>query len=143
MLPLLGKSGSIIAHNISFEQGRIKDLAAWFPQYSSELLALLSRFWDTIVPFRKGYYAHYDFHCSASLKSILPVLVPSLSYNKLDIQEGKTAALKYELWIKGYMDEKEWEKIYNDLLEYCKLDTLAMSEILRVFYEAVETVAIS
>ena len=138
MLRLLGKKGTIVAYNMSFETGVIKDLARTFPKYADQLNDLIPRFWDLIVPFRNGDYAHYDFHGSASIKDVLPVLVPSLSYKKLDIQEGGTASLKYELWATGEMKRAEWEKIYKDLLKYCGLDTLAMVEILRVLYKEVK-----
>jgi hypothetical protein len=65
----------------------------------------------------------------------LPVLSPSLSYEDLEIQEGGTASLKYERWLFGEMEAEEWDKTYWDLLNYCKLDTLAMVEILRVLYQ--------
>ena len=135
MLRLLGKTGTIVAYNMAFEKRVIQDMAATFPEYSDQLLALLPRFWDLIVPFRSGHYMHYDFHGRESLKAVLPVLVPSLSYKTLAIQEGGTASLKYELWVTGEMDEAEWEKTYQDLLKYCELDTLAMVEILRVLYD--------
>jgi Domain of unknown function(DUF2779) len=134
MLRLLGKKGTIVAYHMPFEKAVIEDMATTFPEYSDELLALLPRFWDLIVPFRSGNYVHYDFHGRESLKAVLPVLVPSLSHKNLEIQEGATASLKYELWATREMDEAEWEKTYQNLLKYCELDTLAMVEILSVLY---------
>ena len=132
MLRLLGTSGGIVAYNMTFEIQCIKGLADSFPKYSDWLLALIPRFRDLIVPFRKGYYVHRDFHGSASLKDVLPVMVPSLSYKKLEIQEGETASLKYELWVSGLMEPAAWEKTRSDLLRYCAVDTLGMVEIMRV-----------
>lgn len=137
MLKLLGKKGSIIAWKMSFETSVIRGMAGMFPEYKEQLLALVPRFRDLIVPFQSGNYVHYDFHGSASIKDVLPVLVPSLSYEKLEIQEGGTASLKYELWLTGEMEGKEWNKTYKNLLKYCDLDTIAMVEIMRVLYEAV------
>ena len=139
MLKLLGKKGSIIAWKKSFEIMVIKNMAEMFPEYKEQLLDLVPRFWDLITPFQSGDYVHYDFHGSASIKDVLPVLVPSLSYEKLEIQEGGTAGLKYELWLSGEMEEKEWQKTHKNLLEYCGLDTLAMVEIMRVLYCASST----
>jgi hypothetical protein len=129
MLKLLGKTGSIVAYNMNFEIGVIKGLADSFPEYKKRLLALVPRFRDLIVPFRSGYYVHRDFHGSASLKDVQPVVVPSLSYKKLEIQEGETASLKYEKWMSGEMETGEWEKTRQALLQYCGLDTEAMVEI--------------
>ena len=135
MIKLLGKKGSIIAWNMSFETSKITGFAERFPKYEKPLFALLPRFWDLMLPFKEGDYTHYNFHGSASLKAVLPVLSPSLSYEDLEIQEGGTASLKYERWLFGEMEAEEWDKTYWDLLNYCKLDTLAMVEILRVLYQ--------
>jgi len=138
MVGLLGKKGSIIAYNITFEKTRIKELAEAVPRLSKDLLALLPRFWDLIVPFRSGHYVHRGFLESVSIKNVLPIVVPSLSYKSNEIQEGGTASLKYELWATGEMKDAEWGKTYKDLLKYCGLDTLAMVEILKVLYKASE-----
>jgi hypothetical protein len=132
MIALLGKKGSIIAWNMSFETSKIKVLAERFPEYEKRLLALLPRFWDLMIPFSRGDYTHYNFHGSSSIKKVLPVLVPKLSYEDMEIQEGGTASLKYERWLFGEMETKEWRKTYRDLLQYCNLDTLAMVEIMKV-----------
>ena len=129
---LLENAGSIVAFNMTFEIGVIKDLAETFPEYRAQMLSLVPRFRDLIVPFRSGDYVHRDFHGSNSLKDIQPVLVPSLSYKALDIQEGGTASLKYELFASGDMPEVEWKKTRENLLRYCGLDTGAMVEIMRV-----------
>jgi len=134
MLKLIGKKGSIVAFNATFEIQRIKELARDFPHYSKDLLPFIPRFRDLIIPFRNGDYVHRDFHGSASLKFVLPVLVPKLSYKDLEIQEGGTASLFAELWYCGKMNETEWKKTRKDLLKYCKLDTLAMVEVLKVLY---------
>jgi Domain of unknown function(DUF2779) len=135
MLDLLGTKGSIVAWNMGFEKSVIKDLAEIFPEYKQRLLDFLPRFWDLIVPFRRADFAHFNFHGSASLKSVMPVLVPSLSYKVLEIQDGNAASLLYELWISGKLDKTEWEKTYLDLLRYCSLDTWSMAEILRILYK--------
>ena len=61
------------------------------------------------------------------MKNVLPVVVPELSYNVLTIQEGGTASFVYGQ-LKN-MDEQTAAENMNDLLEYCKLDTLAMVKI--------------
>lgn len=60
---------------------------------------------------------------------VLPVLVPSLSYADLEIQEGESASRTYESWMIGEMSDTEWKRIYPALLKYCELDTLAMVRI--------------
>ncbi len=85
-----------------------------------------------MVPFASDWYVDKDFGGSASIKHVLPVLVPELSYKALGIQEGTAAS---RLWMEAVLDGKrdgEREQILSDLVEYCGLDTLAMVEIFRV-----------
>ena len=84
---------------------------------------------DLKVPFSNSWYVNKDFGGSASIKDVLPVLVPSLSYKDNDISDGKTAQ---RMWMEAVLDGKrngEKDKILDDLDKYCKLDTLAMVEI--------------
>jgi hypothetical protein len=127
MLQLLGTKGSIIGWNVSFEKTRIKELAENFPKYERRLLALNERMVDLMMPFKSRWYYHPSFQGSASIKNILPVLVSDLSYEKLTIQEGGTASLVYAQ--QKNMDEQTAAENMKNLLEYCKLDTLAMVKI--------------
>ena len=137
MIRLLGDSGSIVAWNMAFEKSVIENMATDIPEFADALNSLLPRFWDLIVPFRKGHYAHPDFHGKAGLKKVLPALVPELSYDELKIQEGATASLAYERWLMGDMADEEWQATYEALLRYCELDTLAMVEILKKLYDVI------
>jgi hypothetical protein len=124
------KNGSIIVWNQTFEISRLKELARDFPEFELEIFEVIERVVDLMVPFRKKQYYHPDFNESYSIKKILPVLVPELSYGELNIQDGTTASQMYaELrnQTKEVQDEQR-----KSLLEYCKLDTLAMVKILEV-----------
>ncbi len=58
-------------------------------------------------------------------------MCPELSYKDLGIQEGGSAQ---RFWMEAVLDDKradQKEQILADLIEYCKLDTLAMVEIYR------------
>lgn len=91
--------------------------------------AINDRVVDLIIPFKQKWYDDPRFEGSASIKKVLPVLCPELSYKTLGIQEGGSAQ---RLWMEAILDETragEKEKILADLLEYCGLDTLAMVEI--------------
>jgi hypothetical protein len=138
LLPLLGSHGSIITWNSSFEISVLKGLAKRFPQYSGSLNSIIDRIFDLIVPFRSGAYSDVRFAGSASLKKVLPVLVSSLTYTGMAISKGDDASLSYELFLEGKTLPEEWESIRNDLLVYCKLDTLAMVEIHEVLKKACE-----
>ena len=68
---------------------------------------------------------------SYSIKSVLPSLCPDFSYKNLEINNGSLASSSYVL-IKSLNDLDKVKKIKYDLLEYCKMDTLAMVKILDV-----------
>lgn len=71
-----------------------------------------------------------DFFGSASVKKVLPVMVPQLTYKDLAIGDGLLARrLWTETILKGKNPEKK-QQILNDLISYCTLDTFAMVEIL-------------
>ena len=128
----IGNAGTIIVWSKKFECSRNKELAERIPDFKNFFDSVNNRTYDLMDIFTKQHFVHKDFHGSASLKSVLPVLVPSLSYDALEIREGGSASLAYEKWMMGEMTEEEWQKTHQALLDYCKLDTLAMVEILGV-----------
>ncbi len=128
MINDLGSKGSVIAYNKSFEQSRIKEMARDFPEYAEQLLEINERMVDLATPFQKRWYYDHAFEGHYSLKVVLPVLVPKLSYQSLEIQEGGTASLVYSQL--KYQEEETKILQRKHLLEYCKMDTLAMVKIL-------------
>ncbi len=87
--------------------------------------------WDLETPFAKRWYCDPNFKGSSSIKHVLPALVPTLSYQNLEIQKGDVAQKKYGELI-ALTNTQAKAKIANALLAYCKMDTLAMVEILKV-----------
>ncbi len=128
----IGSKGSIIVYNASFEGTRLKELAEMYPKASKALLSIHGRLWDLIVPFRKGYFLHPDFHCSHSIKAVLPALVPGMTYEGMEIGEGGDAQIAYLNLMSGELSEKEAEKTRAALKKYCGQDTLAMVKLLDV-----------
>jgi hypothetical protein len=92
---------------------------------------------DLLIPFRSRFLYHPEMKGSASLKSVLPALVPEMSYAGLAIADGETASLMYLEALKNEISAEEKEKVYADLLEYCRLDTLAEVRLLGELYRAV------
>ena len=68
-----------------------------------------------------------DEAADSSIKKVLPALIPDLSYGDLGIQEG--GGNKWKEVTLGDVSEIERAKVYSDLVDYCKLDTLAMVQI--------------
>ncbi len=124
LLAHIGETGSLIAYNIPFERSVLRHLADQFPEYADRLTSMADRLWDQLPIFRKHYRDH-RFGKSNSLKAVLPVIVPSLSYKLLDVQNGTQAQVVWEEMI----GEGDKQQMIKQLLAYCHLDTLAMVEI--------------
>ena len=128
----VGGVGSVLVWCEGFEKPRNIEMGKMFPEYSGFLSDVNDRVVDLMVPFSKGWFVDKDFYGGASIKDVLPALVPSLSYKDLNVQEGSTAS---RLWKETFIDEEDTgdrKKIADDLLKYCELDTLAMVEIWKV-----------
>ncbi|MFN2139774.1 MAG: DUF2779 domain-containing protein [Candidatus Promineifilaceae bacterium] len=123
----IGDGGQIVAYNAPFEGGVLKRLAEAFPAEAELLLEMAGRLWDQLALFR-NHYRDYRFGTSNSLKHVLPVVAPHLSYGELAVQNGVQAQVLWEEMIET-ADGVEKERLTADLLAYCKLDTLAMVEI--------------
>jgi CRISPR/Cas system-associated exonuclease Cas4 (RecB family) len=130
----IGPVGSVVVWYESFEKGRNAELAELHPESSDFLEDLNSRVFDLMKVFKKDYL-HPEFLGSASIKKVLPVLLPELSYKSLDIQDGTMALSEWEKMIKEDMNEKDVKNIRENLLKYCALDTLAMVEIYKKLKE--------
>jgi hypothetical protein len=130
LLELLGDSGTILAYNAPFEKGRLRELAAAFPRQGPRIDAALRRFQDLITPFKNGWLVHPAFEGSTSIKSVLPALVPSMSYEGLAVADGGGAIRAYSEFLKPETTAKRRREIRQDLLEYCGQDTLAMVKVL-------------
>ena len=127
LLSHISDRGSVVVYNAIFERGILKQLAESFPEYAPALQSIANRLWDQMVLLRK-HYEHPDFCGSRSLKAVLPVLAPQLSYKHLDIQEGADAPAAWNLMLNAN-SESEKQTWIKHLQAYCKMDTLAMVEI--------------
>jgi hypothetical protein len=128
----IGPSGSVIVWNKSFEMGCNDAMAALHPQFASFFAGVNARVYDLMEIFANGLYADARFDGSASIKKVLPVLVPALSYKDLGIGEGLTAQRRWMAAARGELSTDEARQVYDDLVEYCGQDTLAMVKIYEV-----------
>lgn len=134
MLNFSGITGTFVSWYASFEIGRNHDMQTWLPEHSSYLDYINTHIFDLEKIFHSDYI-DWRFKGSSSIKKVLPVLVPDLSYAELDVQEGTAAMDVWErLVIKNEFEDTS-EEIRENLLEYCKLDTLAMVEIYKFLRE--------
>jgi hypothetical protein len=118
----LGQEGSIIAYS-SFERAIINSLARLLPDLADRLLWLTDRLVDLEAIVRRNYY-HQGFCGSTSIKRVQPVLIPEMSYQGLGIADGDSASAAFAYMALGKDPDPGTTK--KNLLEYCKLDTLAM-----------------
>ncbi len=127
----IGDEGSVIVWHKTFEMGRNREMGEMFPSYKKFMESVNDRVFDLKEIFSKQLYVHPDFQGSCSIKQVLPVIVPHLSYKELeDIQEGGVASLYWYKYV--YLEGKEKDRTVRNLLKYCELDTLAMVEIWKV-----------
>ena len=130
----LPKTGSVVVWNQSFEKSRNEEIGKRLPEYRDFLQRVNDRVVDLMIPFygKTTMYDHPAFKGSASIKYVLPALVPDLSYKNLHIQEGGTASDTWNRIVLGEYSEEEKNMKTQALKDYCHLDTLAMVEIWRV-----------
>jgi hypothetical protein len=119
--------GSVVVYHQSFEASLLRKLAQAFPAYAIHLESIATRLWDLEDIFKK-HYKHPAFRGSTSIKNVLPVLVPDLSYKALNCQRGDQAQA---IWDKMILCSNPNQKaqLIADLKAYCQLDTLAMVEL--------------
>ncbi len=118
----------VVAYNMKFERGRLKELAEQFPEFSEHLLKIEGNIVDLYDVFFKGYVYDKAMGNSFSIKSVLPALCPNnpnLNYHNLDVVQNGTDANEIFLSLTN-MNEEERNIARTNLLKYCELDTYAM-----------------
>ncbi|MBA3915856.1 MAG: DUF2779 domain-containing protein [Acidobacteriales bacterium] len=124
LIEALGDRGSIIVYS-TFEETRIKALRDAFSDLEKPLQAILRRL-KNLLPVIEDHVYHPDFRGSFSIKKVLPVLVPELSYVGLDVGDGDTAITRFAHMARGEISGAAVNVTRQQLLDYCKMDTLAM-----------------
>jgi len=127
----IADGGTIITWNKSFEMGCHDRMARLQPAAARFLASLNARVFDLKDVFSKQLYVDGRFNGSCSIKDVLPVLVPELSYKNLAIQEGNSASLGWYRMFDPKVTSDERSTTERNLRAYCELDTRAMVEIFR------------
>lgn len=125
------KGACILAYNAAFEKGVIGQLAECFPRYHKRLTSMIDCMQDLMIPFKNRAYYNRNQKGSYSIKYVLPALFPDdpeLDYHSLEgVHNGTEAMGAYE--VLGKLSPEQRDEVRKQLLEYCKLDTLAMVRI--------------
>ncbi len=129
---------SVVAYHHVTEKNIVKRLAEQFSDLADHLLSFT--YADPLDVFQKGYYYVSAMGSSLSLKSTAPALYPEdlqMDYHNLEgsVKNG-TQAMNAILRAKE-LPAGELEKLRQDLMDYCALDTLAVVKILKHLYEEV------
>jgi predicted RecB family nuclease len=115
-----------VVHYSPFERARIRALARTVPELARELGELDAKLIDLLPVVRDNVY-HPAFRGSFSIKRVLPVLVPELSYDDLVIVDGRVASVEIArlLFVADRIPVEERDRVRKDLLDYCERDTWA------------------
>lgn len=122
----IGSKGSVIVWSKRFEKSINAQLAERHPEDAYFLGDINDRIYDLMEIFQKQLYVHPDFKGKVSIKKVLPVLAPALSYKDLEIQEGGAAMEAWYEMVFGDKSPEEQQAVAKNLLTYCCLDTYAM-----------------
>lgn len=131
----IGPTGSVIVWNERFEASRNEELGEMLPKHAKALRSINERMYDLMQIVKSGLYVDSRFEESASLKKVLPVMAPELSYKDLVIQEGQTASASWGELTDPATPSKRKKDLKRDMLAYCERDTLAMVVLYQKFLE--------
>lgn len=126
-----GTQGSILVYNQKFEAKINEELSQKYPIFSDHILKINERMVDLLMPFKSRYIYSPKQNGSASLKVTLPTFT-GITYDNMEIAEGTAASRIYLGFQRGKHSKAETMKMFENLSEYCKQDTLAMVELLEV-----------
>ena len=126
----IGDVGSVVSWHASYENTQNRNMAVMYPAKSDFLQGLIDRTVDLEDLFKEGY-VDIKFEGSTSIKKVLPVLAPDLDYAGMEVANGTDAM---EAWQRLVSLPKGSQKneLRKSMLEYCKLDTLAMVRIFEI-----------
>ena len=129
LLDLIPEDGCVLTYNQTFEKGVLRELALLYPNLAAAIEARLENVRDLMVPFRKRDVYRWQMRGSYSIKEVLPALVPDLSYSGMEIADGMAAMQVYHDMC-ALTPGAELDRLRAAMLEYCRLDTLAMVRVL-------------
>lgn len=128
LISACGKKGPVFVYNAGFERSRINELAVRFASMARALTAIADRLVD-LHPIAQDYFYAPSQQGSWSIKAVLPAVAPNLSYESLDVQHGEMAIDAYIEAIDPTTTSERRTEIEQQLVAYCRLDTLAMVRI--------------
>jgi hypothetical protein len=133
--------GSVVVWNASFERVVNEELGKRLGgNHVNRISQINGSIRDLRDIFSKQHYVHPDFRGGTSIKDVLPVMVPELSYDGLDIRDGTMASEQWWAMTAADTPAAQRADIAEALRAYCKLDSYAMSAIWRTLQKYVKGV---
>jgi len=129
LLSEIPEGACVLVYNIAFEKRVLRELGESLPGLRKRLATVAEGMIDLMEPFKRRDIYHWKMNGSYSLKAVLPVLVPEMSYEGLEIRDGAMASEAYFAMV-GISDPAELARLRKALLEYCRQDTLGLVRIL-------------
>ena len=129
--------GSVIVWHASFERGVNKEIGERLGAYAGQMERINGQVQDLRDIFSQQHYVHPEFRGSTSIKDVMPVLVPELSYDGLAIKEGTMASEQWWAMTAAETEASDRAAIADALRAYCKLDSYDMYAIWRALHRVV------
>ncbi len=125
LIRALGSKGPVLMYT-AYEKRMINGLIERFPDLEPSLASIVDRLVD-LAPVTRQHYYHPDMRGSWSLKAVLPTISSNMRYSELKgIQEGIESSEGYLEAIDPATDSERRAELKEQLLRYCKFDTLAL-----------------
>jgi hypothetical protein len=109
----------------------LPEFRTWYRQVERRIV-------DLLLPFRGFRYYHAAQRGSASMKAVLPALT-GRGYEGLEIQEGGQASQEFLRTHFGDVPEDERQRVRQQLIAYCGLDTEGMVRIVEAIVNVVSS----
>jgi hypothetical protein len=129
--------GSVVVWYAPFERGVNAEIAKRQPAFAPVIERINGQLVDLRDVFADQLYVHPDFRGSTSIKAVLPVLCPELSYEGLAIRGGASASNAWWRMVSPMASPGERDELARALRTYCALDTYAMYAIWHVLWQVV------
>ncbi len=122
--------GPIFVYSAAYESGTLLALAERHPAQLDLVQTYVRRLVD-LLPIVREHFYHPAMRGSFSIKKVLPVVAPELSYAELEgVQEGTGAHVAYiDAALNAETSTTQKAPVEQQLRTYCRQDTWAMVEI--------------
>ena len=129
----------IIVYNAAFEKSVLKEMGILYPDLEHKIDSIIERIEDLLFFIKQNFY-HPKFNGSFSLKKVLPALLPNeKEYSEGGVSGGDQAQEQfYNIICNNYNDNKK-KSVLDDLIAYCKKDTLSLILIYQHLIKVLDT----